>query len=168
MMKLRFAVFFHFFICLCYTNTQGQGDCVTSGGALYGSPTSSERGKSIAATPGNDGIYVAGSKDDSTLILRVNLEGVVVWSRTMDIVPNDEEHISALIVDSEGMLGLSGIGGDLGTGGSVFAFRYNPTSHQILWLYEYLTFIRNYNSTLIEKGNGGNYLMSNNPHDSNN
>ncbi len=159
-------IFILIFLCInCFcTKGKAQSGCITSTGAIYGSPTSNERGKTLAATPGNDGFYVGGSKEDSVIILKVDLLGSVEWARTFDIVPNEEEHVVSIIVDSDGMLALAGIAGDQGSGGTVFMFRYNPGTNQILWAKEYLSSPTNYCFSMIQMGGGGNYLMSNNPH----
>ncbi|HZV71285.1 MAG TPA: gliding motility-associated C-terminal domain-containing protein [Saprospiraceae bacterium] len=155
-----------FFLCINCLSVKvlAQAGCVTSTGVIYGSPNSNERGKTLVATPGNDGFYVGGSKEDSVVILKMDLMGTVLWSRTFDIIPNEEEHVVAIILDSDGMLALAGIAGDQSGGGTVFGFRYNPNSNQILWAKEYISSPVNYCFSMIQMGAGGNYLMSNNPH----
>ncbi|MFZ1677246.1 MAG: gliding motility-associated C-terminal domain-containing protein [Saprospiraceae bacterium] len=139
--------------------TLSQGGCVTSAGAIYGLPTGDAEGYSLAATSGNDGVYVAGVKGDSILIAKVNLSGIVEWARTFDIVPGQDDNVTSILVDSEGMITVSGTGGIPGASGTVvFVFRFNPNNQQILWAKTYFSTPGNYNFGVIQKGAGGNYL----------
>ena len=165
-MAARIFLFIHLMTLFQGYALYGQGGCITAVGALYGTANGNERGKSLAPTLANDGFYAAGMKEDSVLLLKLNLEGIVEWSRTIDVLPGEEDHVSSLIADSDGMLAIAGMSGDMGAGGIVFAFRYNPASHQVLWTNFYSTAIAiNYSFGLIQKGSGGNYLLSNNPLD---
>jgi hypothetical protein len=89
--------------------------------------------------------------------------GVLEWSRTFDIVPNEPDIIFRILVDSEGMIGVSGIAGSQNGGGTVFVFRYNPFSNTVLWAVELISTSVNYNMGMIQLGPGGNYLVTNNP-----
>lgn len=137
--------------------------CVSIG-SLYGDPLGNERGYSLASAEGSNKFYAAGLKNDSVLICLLFANGLVEWSRTFDIVPNIEDHVSTIIVDSDGMLGIAGTTGDWPSGGSVFAFRYNPLLHEILWSKQYFNTGNNFSLSLIQNGVGGNYILSNNPH----
>lgn len=144
-----------------------QGDCIEAYGGVYGSPDANERGTCLVATVGNDAMFVLGIKDDSTLLLKVDLAGEILWSRTFDIIPGTEEYPTAIIRDSEGMLAIHGIAGDPSGGGNIFAFRYNPDNHQVLWANEYTSSLFSYTGNIIQKGSGGNYVITNNPHHGN-
>ena len=142
----------------------GQVNCITSFGAVYGSPGINEEGHCIVPAEGNDGVYIAGSKGDSVLLMRVNNIGKVVWSRTFDIVPGGPDIVYALIRDSDGMLACTGASGNLLSACSVFAFQYNPLSHLILWAEEYESAQpRNFGHGIIQLGIGGNYIIASNP-----
>ncbi len=142
----------------------GQSGCITAVGAIYGSPNSNERAKSILPTPGNDGLYAVGMKEDSVLIVRLNLMGQILWARTFDIVPGVIDNVSSAILDGEGMILTEGIAGDYIDGGNIFAFRYNPVSNQILWTKEYVnSSMRSYTFPVMQMANGD-YLLGCNPH----
>jgi len=159
---LRICILINLINVTLSVSIKAQSDCVTSVGSIYGSPSGNERGYSLAATSENDGFYLAGLKEDSVLNLKVDLAGGVQWARTFDIVPEEEDHVNAIIVDSDGMLALAGTAGDLNVEAFVFVFRYNPNSNQVLWANEYFSTPRSFNFSMIQKGAGGNYILSNN------
>jgi len=151
-------------ICAYSNPLSGQSGCITEVGAFYGSPTGNERAKSILPTQANDGLYAVGMKEDSTLILKINLEGVIIWSHTFDIVPDEIDNVTTAILDVEGMIVTVGIAGDYSDGGSAFAFRYNPITNQVLWAKEYISSTnRTYAFAVVQKPNG-NYVLGLNPH----
>ncbi|MEP6794622.1 MAG: gliding motility-associated C-terminal domain-containing protein [Saprospiraceae bacterium] len=155
---MRIFIFILLSVCI-HDYILAQGGCVTSAGAIYGLPTGDVEGISLAATSGNDGVYVAGIKEDSTLLVKVNLFGIVEWARTFDIVPGQDDNVTSILVDSDGMIAVSGTGGVPGSSGTVvFVFRFNPNNQQILWAKTYFTTPGNYNFGIIQKGAGGNYL----------
>jgi|GEM_PF-2129374 len=140
--------------------------CSTVTGAVYGTSSGDEFGYSLAATPGQDGFYVSGRRGDSALIVKMNLFGEIIWSRTFDIVPNAVDHVGTVIVDSDGNLAMAGTAGDADLGGTIFACRYNPNSNQILWAKEYITNLTSERCfTLVQKDKGGHYILSSNPND---
>ncbi|MEP6645590.1 MAG: hypothetical protein ABJC12_00755, partial [Saprospiraceae bacterium] len=135
--------------------------CGSSTTGIFGITGEELRGYSLAASPSNDGFYLAGLKEDSVLIVKADLAGQILWSRTFDIVPNLAEHVYAILVDSDGMLAVAGTVGDPSINSSVFAFRYNPNTKQVLWVKEYFSDPICFNFSMIEKGPGGNYLLTN-------
>src|SRR5687767_11042699 len=163
-MSLRIFLLTKVFMMLSLASLQGQSDCIESYGTIYGLPDGNERGTCLVASPGNDAMYVAGMKEDSVLLLKVDLLGEILWSRTFDVIPGQEEFVTCIILDSDGMLAIAGIAGDLSVGATVFILRYDPEDHQVQWASEYITAPNNLVNSLIQKGPGGNYLMSNNPH----
>ncbi|HUR31061.1 MAG TPA: T9SS type A sorting domain-containing protein [Saprospiraceae bacterium] len=142
---------------------QAIGQCESTIGSLYGTSGSDEGGNCLTATKENDGMYVAGTRGDSVLLLKVDLDGKVLWSRTFNVVPNLPETPGSIILDSEGMLAIVGIIGDESLGGKIFLFRYNPNTDQILWAKEYIHSPNNFSFDILQKGDGGNYVILNNP-----
>ncbi len=130
---------------------------------IVGSVIDDERGYSLTLSNDQSKLYVAGIRNDSALIIQADLNGQVMWARTFDVVPGQADHIYRILVDSDGMLGVSGIAGDPANGGTVFVFRYDPIRNQILWSEKIISTSTNYNMGMIELGPGGNYLMTNNP-----
>ncbi len=141
-------------------------DCGVIMGSIYGDPDLNETADCLAATPQNDGMYVAGIRNQHVILMRLNLKGVVSWSKVFDVVQNKPEFVNCIMVDSDGNILLSGIAGpaQISQGGTPFALKYDPFTHQVLWSKEFTTHSRNYNNSIIQKGPGGNYMLSNNPH----
>src|SRR5687767_13561461 len=104
--RLSFLILASFLLSL---QLKAQGDCVESFGSIYGDPQAYERGNCLAATPAGDGVYVTGIRDDSLIILQMDLLGNIVWVRSIDVVPNEQDYPTGIIVDSEGMLGILGM-----------------------------------------------------------
>jgi len=107
-------------------------------------------------------LYVTGLKQDSAAIIKMTPAGTVLWMRSFDVRDGANDHISELIVDSEGMLVGCGQSGDAQPGISGFVFRYNPITNNMQWLSTY-GFESAYVTGLVELPNG-NYLIYDNPH----
>ncbi|MFN0173960.1 MAG: choice-of-anchor L domain-containing protein [Saprospiraceae bacterium] len=107
-------------------------------------------------------LYVTGLKQDSAAIIKMTPTGTILWMRTFDVRDGANDHISELLVDSEGMLVGCGQSGDFQPGISGFVFRYNPNTNNIQWLSTY-GFESAYVMGLVELPNG-NYLIYDNPH----
>lgn len=150
------------FLLSLTSNITSQISCTSSFAKRIGSPLSTEGGNSLAVDELNGVLYAAGYAADSTLLVKMNLDGDIIWSRAFDVLANQPERVAAVILDSEGMLVIAGMT-DLNTGGKVYMLKYDPDLDLILWVNEYQSHSNNYGNTMIEKGAGGNYLMSNNP-----
>lgn len=137
--------------------------CDSLSAGIYEGINDDIRGYSIALTTDRDGLFVGGFKNDSVLIVRMDLEGKVGWARTFSVIPGREHNISTLLVDAEGMVAITGIAGNPTSNATTFAMRYNPLTNQILWAREYRSGETTYNFSMIEIPNG-NYIISNNPH----
>ncbi len=107
-------------------------------------------------------LYVTGLKQDSAAIIKMTPTGTVLWMRTFDVRDGANDHISELLVDSEGMLVGCGQSGDAQPGISGFVFRYNPNTNNMQWLSTY-GFESAFVMGLVELPNG-NYLIYDNPH----
>ena len=140
--------------------------CETNVSVILGEPGVRERGFCLSPTREQDGFYMAGLRSDSLLLMEVDLNGVVRWSRTIDVVPGKDEYAAAIITDSDGMIGVSGMAAqDPNWGGSAWIMRYNPYINSILWIREALPqFNRDRVNGLAQNGPGGEYLLINNPH----
>ncbi len=139
-----------------------QTACTSTFAKTIGSALASESGYSLAVDDTHKVLYVGASVDDSTMILKLDAEGNILWARTLDVISGQIERVIAIVLDSDGMLCLGGMTDDAG-GGKAYLFRYNPDLHQVLWAKEYQYDGLAYVFGLIEKEPGGNYLMSNNP-----
>ncbi|MEP6645957.1 MAG: hypothetical protein ABJC12_02620 [Saprospiraceae bacterium] len=128
---------------------------------IYSSPKSDIRGKSLVPAPENDGFYVAGSENDSVLIVKVDLSGKILWSRTFEIIPGGKHYINAMTIDQDGVLAVAGTFYlDFSGRYTSFMFRYDPKLNHILWAKEYIV---EYSSTclsMIQKPSSGNFLLS--------
>jgi hypothetical protein len=138
-------------------------DCgeVTSS-SVYGSGGVDEHGRCIVRSDIENAVYIVGNREQNTLLVKMEFDGSIVWTREFDIVPNDDEIPAGLIEDTDGMLVISGTGRDY-NGGSVYAFRYDPKTDQVLWAREYQTTNRDYNFGVIEKLSNGNFILNNQP-----
>lgn len=130
---------------------------------IFGSPIENDKGYSLAASLDQKSVYLGGIKNDSAVILKIRTSGEVDWTRTFDIVKNKPDHIYRILVDSEGMIAVSGIAGSQSSGGTVFVFRYDPEINIVLWAKEYISNSTNFNLGMIEIGPGGDYLVTDNP-----
>ena len=139
-----------------------QTTCTSTFVKTIGSAISNESGYSLAMDDVQKVIYVGGSINDSTMLVKVNADGEILWSRTFDVIPVHIERVIALILDSDGMLCLAGMT-DNSSGGVAFLVKYDPEQDQILWAKIYEQPSLNYAFGLIEKEPGGNYLISTNP-----
>jgi hypothetical protein len=140
-----------------------QPDCgdVTSS-SVYGSGGIDEHGRCILRSDVENAVYIAGNREQNTILIKMEFDGDIVWTREFDIVPDDDEIPAGLIEDTDGMLVISGTGRDY-DGGTVYAFRYNPNTDQVQWAREYQTTNRDYNYGVIEKVSNGNYILNNQP-----
>lgn len=130
---------------------------------VFGSLIKDEMGFSLAASLDQKSVFVGGIRGDSAVLLKVNTTGEIEWTRTFDVVPGKQDFIYKVLVDQDGMIGVSGIAGTQLNGGTVFVFRYHPDNNTILWAKELISTSTNFNLGMIEMGPGGNYLVTNNP-----
>ena len=163
--KLFYKNLLSFCIICCFSLTVYSQPCEIGFGAVYGQNDQIERGYSLAATPENDGFFLSGFKNDSVLIARVALSGEVEWARVIDVVPGKPDHAWSIMVDDEGMLGVGGYAGNPNVSNTIFVFKYDPNSHQVLWTTEINPSYRGFTNSLTQKENGGNYLFVSNPHE---
>lgn len=139
--------------------------CMLETGALYGTIEGNESAYALADSPDGTGFYVGGVKEDSTLIVKFDYQGLVIWSRTFDVIAGDEESLRCLIVDSDGNLVFGGISGSPTDGGTIYLGKFDPDADNIIWAKELVTgWTRNYLFGVREKGPGGNYVLTSNPH----
>jgi gliding motility-associated-like protein len=155
--------------CLTFSDSvivEVENCCETNASVTLGDKGVRERGFCLSPTKEQDGFYVAGLRSDSLLLMKVGLNGVVRWSRAIDVVPGRDDYATAIITDSDGMIGVSGMGAeDPNWGGSAWIMRYNPYTSSILWVREALPhFNRDRVNGLAQNGPGGEYLLLNNPH----
>ena len=128
---------------------------------IFGAKNENVLGKSIAPTPKGDGFYVAGTKNDSVCITRFNLNGELLWARTIEIVSGERHSVSALLVDPAGILTIAGNINIQVIGSTNYIFKYDPVANAILWAREYRSEIGFSKSfSLIQDGINGNYFMA--------
>jgi hypothetical protein len=138
-----------------------QVECGQFSASIYGTIGTGEHGQCLVATPEGDGVYLAANKEDSTLIVKIDLQGNWIWTKVIDAVKNNHEIPAGILVDAEGMIAISGTARNPVAGGTLYAIRYDPNAHQILWAREYSHSPNDFNFDIEEKGNGGNYLLAN-------
>ncbi|MDX1910727.1 MAG: choice-of-anchor L domain-containing protein, partial [Saprospiraceae bacterium] len=82
-------------------------------------------------------LYITGAKQDSAVLIKMTPSGAILWMRTFDVQDGANDHISEIILDSEGMIVGCGQSGDLQPGISGFFFRYDPVANNLLWINTY-------------------------------
>ena len=134
-------------------------DCVQTFIKTYGTTTADERGYSLC--PAEDGnIYLASSRQDSALIIKLSPEGETIWERSFLFVTGGVNTTTDLNLDADNLLVGSGFSGtDVNRKG--FVFRYDPVNDFFQWIHNTQT--ANFGVTLfdiIEIIPGGNFLAT--------
>lgn len=128
---------------------------------LWGAPGSIERG--VTLCPSSDAaIYATATTPDSAIILKLDLNGNIIWARSFDFFPGYDK-ITHLYLDSDGMLIGCGRSGTSFSGGSnSFLFKYNPQKDSVHWRYQpaFFTVNSRFVGGIKEKTIGGNYYIS--------
>lgn len=128
---------------------------------VFGAPGKLENLTALCAAPDGN-LYLAGRKGSGFAIAKMRPEGTFIWVRTTT-VPPDEFQIAEIIVDSEGMIaGIGQRGSAFTTGAKTFAFRYDPSTNQILWA-QLFDSVQPEGGGILEKSPGGNYLLYHTP-----
>ena len=153
-----------FLIVIATVRPFAQIGCNETYAKALGSLIDNERGYSLAVSNQEPVIYLGGLKNDSVVILKILISGVIEWTRTFDFIPGRADYLHGFIVDSEGMIVGSGGVDSPQQGTTVFAFRYNPGNNTMLWANDYSSVFNNLANSIQEIVPGGDYLMSNNPH----
>jgi hypothetical protein len=159
-MKLRCTCFFVFILLALsgYTQNQVKNACAESTYIkLLGKPGVVERGLSL--TPSDDGnLYVVGSDPENAIITKIDPDGKIIWSRTLDILPG-YDNIIDFIVDNEGMIVAIGASSPSFQGYSAgFLLKYNPQSDQVLWQQEF-NFQIGRIAGIYQRTSSGNYFI---------
>lgn len=122
------------FFCLLtiyFCNNLGAQQCPFAG--VYGSSVP-DFGTVVVPTLEKDGFYIGGSTFDSLLILKVNLNGQVIWRRAVLHSTQQYNGLGSMILDAEGNLTL--ITGTPQTDDPIFMTRYDPLNNSVLWTKE--------------------------------
>lgn len=127
---------------------------------LFGQPGTNERGSALY--PAGDGnIYATGSSPDSAVILKINPNGEILWSRSFDFLPGYDD-ITHLSIDSDGMLLGVVVSSPLFNGYNYSCyFKYDPQQEKLLWVWR-PGFYTAYAALkgISEKYSGGNYIIN--------
>lgn len=115
----------------------------------------------MTASYDGNGYYVGGLKEDSIFLMKIGLQGIVLWVRTLDVTTDESDHIVSMITDSEGNLVFVGNSGDSPGSNTIFAVKYDPILNTIIWarIYNHAEILRSH--SLVELGINGNYLLHN-------
>jgi len=113
-----------------------------------------ERGTILIDIP--DGFLVGGAKADSTLIVRLDINGNIVWSRTFDFVSQGEAPTDA-VIDSESNLVIVGWGGAADR--SNYAFKYDYENDNVIWTRLFSNPTNSAFREILEKEANGNYFI---------
>ncbi|HJW31196.1 MAG TPA: hypothetical protein VJ508_18340, partial [Saprospiraceae bacterium] len=134
--------------------------CDESFVTVLGSVSGNEKGYAVAASAVENAVYVAGTINDSLMIIRVKSNGMMDWARKFDVIPGKAESINGMILDASGKLAIVGITGVINAQGNLFVCRYDPVNNAMLWVKEETSTSQGFVSGLIEMGPGGPYLIS--------
>lgn len=148
-------------VCSLTIKMTSQTSCSSTFAKTIGSQLSNEVGYSIATDSVHNILYVGGSVSDSTLLIKMKTDGEILWARTFDILRESDERVCGVIIDSDGMICISGMT-DASTGGFTYLLKYDPDQNTVIYAKQYTSTSSNYGQFLIEKGPGGNYLICNN------
>src|SRR6187431_2680653 len=107
--KLAYMIKFQVLLIMLWglmSELQAQSPCTTTFAKTIGSALSNEAGYSLAVDETEKVLYVGASINDSTMILKVNSNGDILWSRTFDVMRGEPERTIAILLDSDGMICL--------------------------------------------------------------
>lgn len=98
----------------------------------YGNAGVDEGGMAIIASPDGN-MFVGGYKDDSAMVMKMDLSGNIIWIRTMKPAAGGNNHVQQLEISPDGY--LVGIGNSLvgGLWGDVFFFKFDMSGN-LQWL----------------------------------
>jgi len=147
--------------CFFIVVTNLADDCSQTFLKTFGTSGVDERGYAIS--PSEDGnFYIAGSREDSVMIVKMNPAGALLWERTFLFASNGINLITDLKLDSDNYLIACGYGPGSGSSDrAAFVFRYNPVSNIFDWVYnvdEPIFKVTPYN--IQEMSAGGNFLVT--------
>lgn len=119
-------------------------------------------GNCIAAAP-DGSIYMGGQAGNLALLVKAATDGSVIWSRSLDIFPQ-QESLTRITIDSDGMLLLQGT---IASGNpsyvlyGYYTLKYDPVNDLVLWArnWDNNTNTAYFHNAVIEKEPGGNYLL---------
>lgn len=132
----------------------------------YGLPQVIENsGVIVAARDG--GLFVSGSSNDSTLLMKLSADGAVIWQVALAPAAYGQPVITQLIEDSDGFIVGCGVSFNGGAGlFNGFTFKFNPFTLQLVWAHTNPSQPQTNYMALVEKSPGGNYIVFNSWHDS--
>lgn len=122
----------------------------------FGTPNNQENPIAMVETPGGDFI-IGGSRNDESVLLMVDSDGVLLWQRSLNFLPS-QESIYDLYIDSENYLIGNGRINPNGNNTNFF-FKYDYENDNLIWT---RTFPQPYESRihgLVEIPNG-NYVFN--------
>ncbi|HQW26899.1 MAG TPA: hypothetical protein PLV75_13100, partial [Saprospiraceae bacterium] len=89
-------------LCCLTLEVTSQTSCSSTFAKTIGSQLTNEIGYSIATDTVHNVLYVGGSVNDSTLLIKMKTDGEILWSRTFDILRESAERVCGVIIDSDG------------------------------------------------------------------
>ncbi|MCC6461498.1 MAG: HYR domain-containing protein [Saprospiraceae bacterium] len=113
--------------------------------------------------PASDGtLYLFGyiqSSLTSPKLMKVDVDGHVLWTRRLDFLAPDLPYNFSMIEDSEQRLvGFGNYSGSSDQDNQMYAFRYDPATNQLLWFQHFAANQHCTASWLAEMAPGGNFL----------
>ena len=143
-----------------YNPANAVENCGSFSFATIGTTESEEQGQQILPLP-DGGFLFAAIQNGATVLIKYDESLNTEWQNILDLSPNDD-FISNLILDSDGM--ALGVGYSSTASGSrdAFCFKYDLSTEDLVWAIELTQTQSNAVPSffnLMEKGPGGNYLL---------
>lgn len=113
-----------------------------------------------SASAPDGSVFMGGSYNNSAVLAKVNTEGEVIWSRTFEHF-DENEYITHIYFDSDGMALLLGLGYDYGQSSPIdfFVMKYDHENDNVLWTRIWDNISTQHTlEAIVEKSIGGNYV----------
>ncbi|MFT6020285.1 MAG: gliding motility-associated-like protein [Flavobacteriales bacterium] len=82
---------------------------------------------------GDGNFYVKGTQNDKVLLIKMEPDGNILWSKTMKFTNESVERLYDLTVDSEGFLVGCGTAGNTVINFKTFIFKYDANNDNLIW-----------------------------------
>ncbi len=122
-----------------------------------GDELTDEGGQTII--PSSDGnFYIGGHRDSDALILKVAPSGDILWQVSLhSVIGTNLDKINDMLLDSDGMLVITGFGGASLQNNYAYVIKFNPNTNSFIWARRLSPTARLFE--VIEKAESNSYLL---------
>ncbi len=117
-----------------------------------------EERSSVICTAADGNFYLAGERQQESLLMKIDPDGRVLWTRVFRPLPNTSVRITDLLEDSDGMLTGCGIVSPDTSAPEAYVFRYDPLTGNLMWS-RYIKQGKPEAFSILEKQPGGTFLL---------